>query len=706
MSHAYRAGAAVSAIAATLLLAGCPGNDTYNPPFNQKPAFLGTITKNSYDGVSDDLLTAGLGKTGLGAAAAPPPVNPLAPTAAELRRTAIFNNYRAILDISPNGGYGVLYGPNIDVNGNNTLGEGKIAGNEYVAYDDDGTGKKNVTLMVQVPTSFDQSRGCIVTAVSSGSRGVYGAIGSAGEWGLKHNCAVVYADKGTGLGVHDLSTNTVNLQDGTRSDATAAGTRSNFTAGLSASDLATYNSAYPTRLAVKHAHSQQNPEKDWGRNTLDAVLFGIYILNEQFAGQNPDGSTKVKYTSGNTLVIASSVSNGGASAIAAAEQDTDGLIKGIAVAEPVLELLPNPQLTVKSGNNALVGGAKPLIDYMTIANLFSPCASQATELANAYGIAAVLPVPAFAQNRCKSLKANGLLTSTTVAAQAEEALSIMQAAGWEADSNLGLPTLYTQAVPPIPMTYANSYGKFSVADNLCGLSFAGVDASGKPAALTGAQLAIIFGTGNGVPPTGGIQIINNLSVGGPINSPISVSPSTGVQDYNFDAALCHRNLWTGTDANAVRVQNGVKDVIRTGNLRGKPAIIVHGRADGYVLPNANSRPYYGTNKIVEGSASKLSYIEVTNAQHFDAFIDNAFLPGYDSGFVPLHVYFIRAMDAVWANLTNNVPLPPAQVVRTIPRGGTPGAAPPITSANVPPISASPSAGNQITFSNNTVIIPD
>ena len=49
---------------------------------------------------------------------------------------------------------------------------------------------------------------------SSGSRGVYGAIGTAGEWGLKRGCAVAYADKGTGMGVHDLATDTVNLQQG------------------------------------------------------------------------------------------------------------------------------------------------------------------------------------------------------------------------------------------------------------------------------------------------------------------------------------------------------------------------------------------------------------------------------------------------------------------------------------------------------------
>ena len=41
-----------------------------------------------------------------------------------------------------------------------------------------------------------------------------------------------------------------------------------------------------------------------------------------------------------------------------------------------------------------------------------------------------------------------------------------------------------------------------------------------------------------------------------------------------------------------------------------------------------------------------------------------------------------------------------------PRGGTPGSAPLITTANVPPISAAPATANQITFSGNTLTIPD
>jgi hydroxybutyrate-dimer hydrolase len=186
----------------------------------------------------------------------------------------------------------------------------------------------------------------------------------------------------------------------------------------------------------------------------------------------------------------------------------------------------------------------------------------------------------------------------------------------------------------------------------------------------------------------------------------SVSPSTNARDFNVDGARCLRNLATGTDDNATKVKTGVGEVQRTANLQGKPAIIVHGRADALIPVGFSSRPYYGANQIVEGAKSKLSYIEVTNAQHFDAFIGNAALAGYDTRYIPLHRYFNQAMDMVWNNLKNNAALPPSQVVRTTPRGGTPGAAPAITAANVPPISLTPAVTDQITFSNSVVTIPD
>ena len=171
------------ALAGSFLLSACGG-----PPQeagNTKPSFLGEISNANYDGQQDDLLTAGLGKTGLASAIAPTVQDPAAPTASELRRLAIYSNYRAIVDTSAAGGYGSLYGPNLDSSGRDTLGEGKIAGKEFIAYSDDGSGKQNVTMLVQVPNSFSTSAPCIVSAPSSGSRGVYGAISTAGEWGLK-----------------------------------------------------------------------------------------------------------------------------------------------------------------------------------------------------------------------------------------------------------------------------------------------------------------------------------------------------------------------------------------------------------------------------------------------------------------------------------------------------------------------------------------
>jgi hydroxybutyrate-dimer hydrolase len=108
--------------------------------------------------------------------------------------------------------------------------------------------------MAQVPDSFDITNPCIVTATSSGSRGVYGAVSAAGEWGLKRGCAVAYTDKGTGSGAHELATDTVTLVDGTIASAMDAGTASLFTATL----LATGQNR-PNRYAFKHAHSQQNP---------------------------------------------------------------------------------------------------------------------------------------------------------------------------------------------------------------------------------------------------------------------------------------------------------------------------------------------------------------------------------------------------------------------------------------------------------------
>jgi hydroxybutyrate-dimer hydrolase len=62
-----------------------------------------------------------------------------------------------------------------------------------------------------------------------------------------------------------------------------------------------------------------------------------------------------------------------------------------------------------------------------------------------------------------------------------------------------------------------------------------------------------------------------------------------------------------------------------------------------------------------------------------------------------------------AHLRSNAPLPPSQVVRTVPRAlntNPPnGLAVPITASNVPPIRATPAAGDQIGFSGSSIAVP-
>ncbi len=700
---------ALAALSASLL-AACGGSD--DAPLNSKPAGIGEVRITAFDGAGDDLLTAGLGKSGLQSATPPAYANVLAPTAAELRRAAIYNSYRAIVDMTDAGGYGRFYGPNVSAAGVAGAGEGKIAGTEYLAFVDDGSGRQNVTVLAQVPAGFDPANPCIVTATSSGSRGVYGAI-TTGEWGLKRGCAVAYTDKGTGSAPHDLQNDTVPLIDGTRAGAAAAGKAAAFNAGLGATELAAFNAATPNRFAFKHAHSGQNPEKDWGGNTLAAVRLTLYAINAQFGKLNAAGQREATFTAGNTLVIASSVSNGGGAAIAAAELDAEGLIDGVAVAEPAIEMPANAGVAVQRGATLVPTVGKNLIDFTSYANLYQACASLAPSLAAAPFFGAFaglynLPALPLASNRCASLKQKGLLLAGTTPAQAEEALQLLRAFGWEPEALVLHPSLTAFEVSPaVAVTFANALARARVSENLCGFSYAAASAAGAVTPLAPALLATMYASGNGVPPSAGVVLINNHSATGPVRDFFSVS-AAGALDWNLDGALCLRNLVAGNDAAAQRLQTGMRETQRNGNLRGKPTLIVHGRDDALLPVNHTSRPYYALNKKTEGAASRLSYIEVTNAQHFDGFIGlPTVLPGYDSRYVPLHLYLNRALDAVYDHLKSGKPLPASQVVRTVPRGGTPGQAPALAAANVPAIATVPAPGNAISMAaGNTVVIPD
>jgi len=261
-------------------------------------------------------------------------------------------------------------------------------------------------------------------------------------------------------------------------------------------------------------------------------------------------------------------------------------------------------------------------------------------------------------------------------------------------------------------TYANAYGRFAIEDNVCGVSFAATDATGKPAPMTQANAKKLFADSSGVPATGGVNLIADRAANGPILENLAISRSTGVADLNIDSALCFRALETGEGlasgedwANHIRVKVGTRQIETSGRLHGRPAIVIHGRRDALVFPNLHSRAYYGLNQQHEGRKSRLSYIEVTTGQHFDAFISSLFVGPAGVQFAPLHYYFVLAMDSMYAHLTAGAALPPSQVVRPTPRG-----ADPYTSANVPGLlplpSLTPAAGNRIIFGDGVLSIPE
>lgn len=697
-------------------------NSKPNTVSNSNPDTSSTITTDfvirssqRYDGISDDLLTVGLGQNGL-LNSIPSATDSSNPTALEIRQATIANQYQALQDRRPRAGYGTLYGPAVPTQLAIPNAEGKVAGKEYLAYADDGSGRQNVTMMVQIPDNFDPAHPCLVAAPSPGSRGVYGAISTVGEWGLKNHCAVAYTDKGTGNGVHDLNTDTVNLIDGTRAIATDVDKQANFRAqGTTEFDLASYNSTYPFRIAQKHAHSQQNPESKWGQNVLTAIQFGFYVLNleENFgkkstptdnddsapASAENSATIVATITKDNTIVIAAGISTGGAAALRAAEQDSQNWIDGVVAAAPLINpgKFPDAEgIRIQQDKQTFFYPLynKSLFDVITYYNVFQPCASANTTMG--------LP------GRCTALRHSNWLSSNTLSEQVVEAQKRLNDYGTLVSSNAvahyyEAASIYTG----FAYGYASAYGRFSVVDNLCGYSYAGTQGDEAPSGKSLADLADDFQNSSGMPPSSDTQLINNNgNQGSGIDFRQSVD-AQGNQDGYLAGALCLRQLATGTTGittdtgtpltgnnleNYQKLQQGINETLASGNLRGKPAIIVHGRDDALAHVNFTSRAYYGLNQQTQGASSRLSYLEIKNAHHFDA-INQQY--NIDTQ-IPLYYYLSQSLDWLYDHLKNKTDLPLSQVIPTQPTASLDNRLPDINSEET----------CLITFGNRVLTIPE
>lgn len=565
----------------------------------------------------DDLLTAGLGLDGLRALAAPAFADPEAPTAAELRRRVIWNNWRGIADLAPGGGFGDLYGS-----------LAPVPGREFSAYATVPGARHPHRVLLQVPDAFDAGKRCLVVAAASGSRDVYGAIAVAGAWGLPKGCAVAHTDKAAGIDYFDLDAGL-----GVRADGRPG--------GVDAGDLAFAPDAAggADGVAVKHAHSRDNPEADWGRHVRQAAEFALVALDEAF----PDAAP---FTFGNTRIIATGISNGGGAVLRAAELDGSGTdqdwLDAVVVGEPNVYVDTH--------------GGRALYDYTTEAALLMPCALLHLDGLPPPPLPAQV-VPLWTQ-RCASLREAGLVEGADIAAQSQSAYARLRASGWtDGALRAGVLSAGFDFWRAVAVTYASTYGRYGVGEHPCGYAFSAQAADGSARAATANERAAWPADGSGIPPGAGVDIIDR---------------QLAAPDMTLPGLRCLRALWDGQGADADRVREGIAGIRARPPRTGLPVVVIHGSDDGLIPMAFSSAPYIAA---ARAAGRDVRYWQVRNAQHFDAFLG---LPDYAARYVPLLPYLYAALDRVWAHLDGGAPLPGDAVIESVPRG----AGKPLRAANL------------------------
>jgi len=597
------------------------------------------IEHSYYDGKKNDLLTAGLGLKGLASAVPPGFKNGDKPSPEELRRLAIYSNYRAIVSTSKQSGFGEFYGP--------SASQGPVAGHEYQTQSFYPDGSPAANFVVQVPDSFNPQRACIVAAPASGSRGVWGAIGTAGDWGLRQGCAVAYTDKGTGTGFSYL--------DGGQ----------HYSVGGQL--LGQQNQQQDIRVASKHAHSQKNVEQDWGRFTVQAVQMAFYLLNQHHREQQ-------YFRRDNTTVIASSISNGGNSVLRSAEADAENWIDAIVASEPTIILPQAHTLTVESSNSPYHGPAYNILAIANTMALYQPCAVLAhTPTASIFAGQMTLRQAHFKQ-RCSNLKKTNLLHATTPDEQAIEAQEKLSQLGFGRSSySLQGFAVAAQLWEALSINYSNSYGRYSIEDQLCGFSYGATSPTGLGISASQALRHKAFGLSSGIPPTAGIGLLRQDK---PQGDYFGWYHSTQNKlDPSFEPLRCLQQHYQHS-----AIQTGLKEAAFTADFNNKPTIIIHGIKDSLVFINHNSRALMSYRAEKYPQRHNVHYYEIDNAQHFDSLLA---LPEFGRQLVPLHHYYEQALDLMWAHLRNNTPLPPHQQVASF--ASSTG----IGQKNLPPIKYNP-----------------
>lgn len=648
---------------------------------------LGRALRREVDGHSDDLLTAGLGLAGL-RGPAPEFADPLAPTPTELRRRAVYQSYRGLLDVSEAGGFGRLFGPVADV---------RVAGVEYLVAVATPDGRGKTTVCLQIPAHFDASRPVLLAVASSGSRGIYGALPTAAEWGLRRGVAVVHSDKGTGNGVWDVDRGRGYLIDGTLSDD-AADPLQMFVPERSPA-LGVLGSHAPHSLLFKHAHCGMNVESRWGLYLLQAIQVALELLTAERA------SGRAAFTADNTMILAAGVSNGGATVLRALEADGGAVIDGAVVSEPNAVVgNRSAGLRLQSGARQAQASGFGLYDYSNLHYLLQPAAVLAeTDPTAPFAQQTVTARPAY-EKWCQELQALGVLPAGSINEGAAAARQMLLDAGiLDSGLELGHFNLAAGLWPSVIVTYAAAYARLKPWEQPYGLGFAVADAAGLPRAVSDREAAVLWCDGSGIPPTAGVTLISNAADGvrradpfGSVQLALAFAPERLLQLMPAMPRLSPERVLL-----LARITEGHTAAVMSGAVGNRPVVMLHGRADGLIPVNHSSRPYYAVAQA-SGATPGLHYYEVVHGQHFDAFLG---LPGFAERYVPLQPWIGASLDRVYARLTGGAALPPSQVVRSRPRAVGAAGIEALSAAHLGALQDAPGA-DAIVWNAPTLFVPD
>ncbi|MEN1727266.1 MAG: 3-hydroxybutyrate oligomer hydrolase family protein [Pseudomonadota bacterium] len=563
-------------------------------PLAEENLLVGVQITERRDG--DDLVTAGLGLSGL-TSTAPAPSDSAAPSASSLRQLAFYSAWTGLAALNPAGGLGAVF-EDLPV----------VTGREFSTFRTLPDRNSPFRVVVQLPDQFDPTQACLVLAPASGSRGVYGAVPLVAPWALPRGCAVAYTDKGAGTDIHRYADNSGVGLDGRRVNAAETAT------GLTAPELDSADVA--DTVAISHAHSADHPEADWGRHVLDAAVFALDVLNAEFDDE---------LTPSTVQIIAAGLSNGGGAVLRAAEQDEQGLI------DAVMALMPN--ITAPD--------APHLYEYATEAALLQPCALG--DLDSTMDMVLGNPLVAAAgQQRCAGLARAGLIE----APEPEQARQRLLERGFDEPAlSLGAVNVILDVWRSVGVTYSSAYLRTGPLNMPCDYGYSAADA-------TDSQIASWWSSHTGIPPAGGVNLVDGLADG---------------RDLALPGLLCLHQLYRDEGQTGEQLRAAIEATRASAQLPDIPVLVIHGQHDGLIPAALSSRPY--VTQAREAGAD-IAYWEVANAQHFDALLA---APAAAERLVPILPFGWAGLDHVWSVLSQSealgpdrdllaTPAPPGQVL--------------------------------------------